>query len=76
MTKASPGNSQRERSNPPDDGYYEACWPRGARQQRTRALAPRLATFEGKTVVQNPGRSKLNSVKRFPNAHWAQALSL
>ncbi len=38
-----------ERSN---DGYYEAHWPRGARQQRTRALAPRLDTLEGKTVAQ------------------------
>ena len=39
-------------SNPHNDGYYEAYWPRGARQQRTRALAPRLATLEGKTVAQ------------------------
>ena len=38
-----------ERSN---DGYYEAYWPRGARQQRTRALAPRLDSLEGKTVAQ------------------------
>lgn len=35
-----------------NDGYYEAYWPRAARQQRTRALAPRLATLEGKTVAQ------------------------
>ena len=35
-----------------NDGYYEAYWPRGARQQRTRPLAPRLATLEGKTVAQ------------------------
>ena len=35
-----------------NDGYYEAYWPRGARQQRTRALAPRLDTLEGKTVAQ------------------------
>ena len=35
-----------------DDGYYEAHWPRGARQQKTRALAPRLDTLEGKTVAQ------------------------
>jgi len=34
------------------DGYYEAYWPRGARQQKTRALAPRLDTLEGKTVAQ------------------------
>ena len=35
-----------------NDGYYEAHWPRGARQQKTRALAPRLDTLEGKTVAQ------------------------
>jgi len=39
-------------SNPHNDGYYEAYWPRAARQQRTRQLAPRLATLEGKTVAQ------------------------
>ena len=33
-----------------NDGYYEAYWPRGARQQKTRALAPRLDTLEGKTI--------------------------
>ena len=38
--------------NPPNDGYYEAYWPRGARQQRTRPLAPRLKSLEGKTVAQ------------------------
>jgi len=35
-----------------NDGYFEAYWPRGARQQKTRALAPRLDTLEGKTVAQ------------------------
>ena len=35
-----------------NDGYYEAYWPRAARQQRTRQLAPRLETLEGKTVAQ------------------------
>ena len=35
-----------------DDGYYEAFWPRAARQQRAQALAPRLTTLEGKTVAQ------------------------
>ena len=35
-----------------NDGYYEAYWPRGPRQQRERLLAPRLATLEGKTVAQ------------------------
>ena len=35
-----------------NDGYYEAYWPRSQRQERMRALAPRLATLEGKTVAQ------------------------
>jgi hypothetical protein len=35
-----------------NDGYYEAYWPRSPRQQKTRELAPRLATLEGKTVAQ------------------------
>jgi len=39
-------------SNQPHDGYYEAYWPRAARQQRPCALAPRLASLEGKTVAQ------------------------
>ena len=39
-------------SNKPNDGYYAAYWPRSPRQQRTRALAPRLASLEGKTVAQ------------------------
>lgn len=39
-------------SKQPNDGYFEAYWPRSPRQQRTRQLAPRLATLEGKTVAQ------------------------
>ena len=39
-------------SDKENDGYYEAYWPRGVRQQRTRALAPRLQSLEGKTVAQ------------------------
>ena len=35
-----------------NDGYYEAYWPRVTRQQRRNALAPRLATLEGKTIAQ------------------------
>ena len=35
-----------------NDGYYEAYWPRAPRQQRMRALAPRLGSLEGKTVAQ------------------------
>ena len=35
-----------------NDGYFEAYWPRGARQQKTRALAPRLDTLDGKTIAQ------------------------
>ena len=38
--------------NKPNDGYYEVYWPRGARQQKTRALAPRLDDLNGKTVAQ------------------------
>ena len=39
-------------SKPNNDGYYEAYWPRGVRQQKTRARAPRLNSLEGKTVAQ------------------------
>ena len=39
-------------SDKTNDGYYEAYWPRGPRQQRTRPLAPRLESLEGKTVAQ------------------------
>jgi hypothetical protein len=35
-----------------NDGYYEAYWPRSPRQQRTRELAPRLDTLEGKIIAQ------------------------
>ena len=35
-----------------NDGYYEAYWPRSPRAQRTRKLAPRLDTLDGKTVAQ------------------------
>ena len=37
---------------PNNDGYYEAYWPRSARQQRTRPIAPRLDSLEGKTIAQ------------------------
>ena len=39
-------------TNNTNDGYYEAYWPRGVRQQRVRPLAPRLDTLAGKTVAQ------------------------
>ncbi len=39
-------------TKPTNDGYYEAYWPRGPRQQRMRALAPRLNSLAGKTVAQ------------------------
>jgi hypothetical protein len=39
-------------SDRPNDGYYEAYWPRSPRQQMTRELAPRLDTLEGTTVAQ------------------------
>ena len=35
-----------------NDGHYEALWPRSPRQAKVKALAPRLATLEGKTVAQ------------------------
>jgi hypothetical protein len=35
-----------------NDGYYEALWPRGERQQRTRPLTKRLDTLDGKTIAQ------------------------
>jgi hypothetical protein len=34
------------------DGYYEVLWPRAERQQKRKALAPRLASLKGKTVAQ------------------------
>jgi hypothetical protein len=39
-------------SDKSNDGYYEAYWPRSPREQRTRKLAPRLDTLDGKTVAQ------------------------
>ena len=39
-------------SDKSSDGHYEAYWPRSPRQQRTRPLAARLASLEGKTVAQ------------------------
>lgn len=39
-------------NTPTHDGYYEACWPRAPRTQQARRLAPRLTTFEGKTIAQ------------------------
>jgi hypothetical protein len=35
-----------------NDGYYEVFWPRAERQQKRRALAPRPASLEGKTIAQ------------------------
>lgn len=35
-----------------NDGYYEAYWPRSARQMGLKPLAPRLESLEGKTVAQ------------------------
>ena len=35
-----------------NDGHYEVNWPRAERQQKRKALAPRLETLEGKTVAQ------------------------
>lgn len=36
----------------PNDGYFEAYWPRGELQQRTRSLAPRLESLAGKKIAQ------------------------
>ena len=36
----------------PNDGYYEALWPRSPRQSKVKPLAKRLDTLEGKTVAQ------------------------
>ena len=35
-----------------NDGYYEALWPRAPRQMQRKAIAPRLASLEGKTIAQ------------------------
>ena len=35
-----------------NDGHYEVYWPRAERQQKRKALAPRLETLEGKTIAQ------------------------
>jgi hypothetical protein len=35
-----------------NDGYYEAYWPRTPRQTKTRPLAARLKTLNGKTIAQ------------------------
>jgi len=38
------------RSN--DDGFYEVYWPRARSIGERRALAPKLATLDGKRVLQ------------------------
>ena len=38
--------------NETHDGYYEAYWPRAPRQGRSRPLAKRLASLQGKTIAQ------------------------
>jgi hypothetical protein len=35
-----------------NDGYYEALWPRSARQVQLKPLAQRLDTLDGKTIAQ------------------------
>ena len=39
-------------ANKINDGDYEVFWPRGPRQMRTKPLATRLASLEGKTVAE------------------------
>ena len=36
----------------PNDGLYEVVWPRAPRETRTRPLAPRLDTLNGRIIVQ------------------------
>lgn len=35
-----------------NDGHYEAYWPRSPRQTQSKPLAPRLESFNGRTVAQ------------------------
>jgi hypothetical protein len=35
-----------------NDGHYEVYWPRGPRQMKTKTLARRLDTLNGKTIAQ------------------------
>ena len=35
-----------------NDGYYEVFWPRGQRQMKSKTLARRLDTLNGKTIAQ------------------------
>lgn len=37
--------------NLPNDGHYEAYWPRTARRVKSKPLAPRLDTLAGKHVA-------------------------
>ena len=39
-------------SDASNDGYFEALWPRSARQVKRKSLSKRLDTLEGKTVAQ------------------------
>jgi hypothetical protein len=35
----------------PNDGWFEAYWPRGPRRVTTKQLAPRLDTLQGKRIA-------------------------
>lgn len=35
-----------------NDGYFEVFWPRTPHQIKTKPLAPRLPTLEGRTIAQ------------------------
>ncbi|WPB55922.1 hypothetical protein [Xylophilus sp. GOD-11R] len=35
----------------PNDGYFEAYWPRGVRKVTSKQLAPRPATLDGKRIA-------------------------
>src|SRR5687768_6999583 len=39
-------------SSSPGDGLYEVVWPSGERRLKTRPLAKRLDTLNGKTIAQ------------------------
>ena len=38
--------------NANSDGHFEVYWPRGTRQMKTKTLARRLDTLNGKTIAQ------------------------
>ncbi len=41
-----------DKPNTSNDGHYDVVWPRAPRQMKTKKLAPRLDTLNGKTIAQ------------------------